>query len=518
FGESNIAASTSISSPSLMSQGVQGGVSDFEAEDSTADLSSILNKQISITVNGVEKTIGLWGYNASGEKNDFTKASTVATQLNYELSKEFGSSAPTFSFDETTNSFSLVGSNTTDEITISSIEDTTGGSLKLLSALGFDETNNTNVLDTTAPIVGGIAEGVSYDIMFNDSTVVSLTNTTTLESLVADSNGNISYENGRLVFKGLDYEGSDDEAQAYLSSIFGENYSFPGVPPYPDPNAETSATFTGQNAIVTVNGATIANNSNSITIDGTTMDISLLSVGETNITVTTSNDSSKAVEAVKQFVEDYNALISDLYGQIRTEYDNDYQPLTEEQEEEMSDTEIEKWEAQAKTGLLYQDQTINKFLTQLRQAVSGTTVDGVGLYDMGITVSSNYLDFGKLEFDEAAFQTAIDEDPEKIRSFFTDSDNGFATRVTNVINSAVSTSGASKGTLTLLAGVANTTTATDNKISDQISTYEDLIETLQEKYEDEMERYWDKFTTLETLMSNYESQSSWLSSMLGTSS
>ncbi len=512
FGESNIAASTSISTQSFRTVGVQGNASSFKEEKSTADLESIVNKQVKITVNGEEKTIGLWGYNASGDKNDYTKAATVVTQLNYELSKQFGSAAPKFSFDTTTNKFSLVGADASDEITIEAIEDTSGGSDRLLSSLGFNDTNNTNIVDTTASIVGGLADGLSYDIKFNDGSAVSITNQTTLESLVDESNGNITYENGRLLFKGLDYAGSDDEVKPYLASIFGENYSFPGVPPFPDPNSETAATFAGKNAIVTINGATISNSSNSITIDGTTMDISKLSVGATDITITTTNDSSKAVDAIKQFVTDYNALISDLYKQIRTEYDNNYKPLTDEQTEEMSEKEIEKWDETAKTGLLYQDQTINKFLTQLRQAVSGTTVDRVGLYDMGIKVSTNYLDFGKLELDEAALQKAIDEDPEKIQKFFTDPDNGFAARVTNVINSTVSTSGNSKGTLTLLAGVPNTTTATENKMSKEIKTYKELIESLQDKYEDEMNRYWKQFTALEKVMKSYESQSSWLTS------
>lgn len=517
FGESNIAASSSISTRSLMSSGVQGEASGFTFDNPTINNADLANKKVSVTINGETKTIGLWQYDAAGVKNDFSKSSTVISQLNSQISKEFGSAAASFKYDSDTNTFTLVGADSSDEVTISAIEDTSGGSAALVAALGFNAENSTNVLDTSAALVGDLADGEAFNIKFNDGTTVSLTNQTSIDSLVADSNGKISYENGRLIFQGLDYADSDSDAQHYLSGLFGDKYNFPGVPPFPDMSAQTSAVFNGQNAIITINGTTLSNSSNSITIDGTTIDVSKLTEGATDITVTVTNDTSKAMAAIKQFVADYNSLISDVYGETSTKYDRSYKPLTEEQQEEMSDTEVENWNKQAKTGVLYQDQTVNNFLSKLRQAVSGSAVNGTGLWDMGIKVSSSYSDNGKLEIDEAALQKALEQNPEKIQQFFTDPEKGFAARVSAVVDSAIAT-GATPGTLTRLAGVANTTTAVNNSITKQIESYKKAIDTLQTKYKSEMERYWSNFTTLETSLSKYESQSSYIASMFSTNS
>ena len=81
-----------------MSNGIQGNVpvagSGFGFEGGvTGDIEDVLNKKISVTVNGVTKEIGLWSYSSSGVKNDFTKSSIVVSQLNSELSKNFGTQA-----------------------------------------------------------------------------------------------------------------------------------------------------------------------------------------------------------------------------------------------------------------------------------------------------------------------------------------------------------------------------------------------------------------------------------------
>ena len=162
--------------------------------------------------------------------------------------------------------------------------------------------------------------------------------------------------------------------------------------------------------------------------------------------------------------------------------------------------------------MLYQDQTISKFLSDLRSAISTRSDDGFGLTNMGIKVSNVFSDHGKLEIDTSALEKAFSENPDKIQSFFTDVDKGLAKKVTDAINSAAQTTGATKGSLVRLAGVAKTTADTDNTITKQLQSYKDLIDKLQEKYEDEQERYWKQFTNLETMMSNYNSQSEWLSS------
>lgn len=515
FGSSKIAASTAVSSASLISNGIQGNTPADGAglgikDGVTGDITKVLNKQLNVTLNGVTKQIGLWTYDSSGIKNDFTKASNVVNQLNSDLTKAFGTSAPSFTYDETAKTFTLTTSAAGDVVSVNSIEDTTGGSAALLTALGFDSTNNTNAVTTDSKLFPGAeGTGITATISFGEGYSVSLNENSTIGDLVNGSNGNLIFKNGMFTLNGVDLGGTDAAGKSYLESIFGKGYNFPGVPPT---DIITTYTDTGKNAIIKVNGTNVTNNTNNFTIDGTSFDVSNLAEGAASVSVTTTKDTTKATDAVKKFVEDYNALVDNLYSSVRTKYDKDYPPLTEEQRADMSDKDIEAWEKKAKVGLLYQDTTINKFLTTLRSAVNGVSSSGYSLPDMGITVSSNYLDFGKLQINETKLKTALDADADKVQKFFTNTTDGLATKVTSALNGAVNTNGAAKGSLVLLAGVSNTSSATENIISKQLKSFKDLIDTLQTKYEDEQERYWKQFTTLEKTMSSYNSQSQWLTS------
>ena len=127
---------------------------------------------------------------------------------------------------------------------------------------------------------------------------------------------------------------------------------------------------------------------------------------------------------------------------------------------------------------------------------------------MGITVSSNYKDNGKLIIDESKLRAAFDSNPDKIQELFTDSEKGLGVTLEKAIDSAISTKRDNLGSLTSLAGIANTSTQSENTISKQIDTFNTVIAKLKESYQDEIERYWSKFTTLETMMAKYNSQAS----------
>ncbi len=285
---------------------------------------------------------------------------------------------------------------------------------------------------------------------------------------------------------------------------------------------DLSDTTYGSNGTITistdgVNYKTYTSASNDYTFDGTTINISKLGdfdsevEGVDEITVTTEKDNSSIKDTVVKFVEAYNELLASLYETVTTSRPKSsgsyYDPLTDDQEDEMTSEEIEEWNENAKTGLLYQDSNINKLISELRTAMS-KSVDGFNLSAMGINVSSNLSDYGQLTIDEDKLDAALESYGDQITEFFTDSENGLAVRVSNVVDKAVSNSSTgSYGYLTMLAGVENTTSETKNSLYSQISNIQSIIETLEERYENEMERYWDKFTTLETYISTMQSQS-----------
>lgn len=279
----------------------------------------------------------------------------------------------------------------------------------------------------------------------------------------------------------------------------------------------------GKNGTITIstdgeNYTTYTSASNEYSFDGTTFNIAKLGnfdssvEGVDEITVTTEKDTSSIKETVIKFIDAYNQLLDDVYGEIQTSRPKKngsyYDPLTDEQEEEMKSDEIEKWNNEAKKGLLYQDNYLSTFVSSIRGAMSSAKVDGFTLYDLGISLATDWKSNGKLVVDEDKLENAINTYGDKVTSFFVDSDKGLAATLNNEIDRAISTKDKKVGYLSGIAGIENTTTEKDNALYSQISNMQTLINNLQTRYENEMERYWKQFTTLETYMSNMQSQSS----------
>ncbi len=279
----------------------------------------------------------------------------------------------------------------------------------------------------------------------------------------------------------------------------------------------------GKNGTITIstdgeNYTTYTSASNEYSFDGTTFNIAKLGnfdssvEGVDEITVTTEKDTSSIKDTVIKFIDAYNQLLDDVYGEIQTSRPKKngsyYDPLTDEQEEEMKSDEIEKWNNEAKKGLLYQDNYLSTFVSSIRGAMSSSKVDGFTLYDLGISLATDWKSNGKLVVDEDKLENAINTYGDKVTNFFVDSDKGLAATLNNKIDRAISTRDKKVGYLSGIAGIENTTTEKDNALYSQINNMQTLINNLQTRYENEMERYWKQFTTLETYMSNMQSQSS----------
>ncbi len=279
----------------------------------------------------------------------------------------------------------------------------------------------------------------------------------------------------------------------------------------------------GKNGTITIstdgeNYTTYTSASNEYSFDGTTFNIAKLGnfdssvEGVDEITVTTEKDTSSIKDTVIKFIDAYNQLLDDVYGEIQTSRPKKngsyYDPLTDEQEEEMKSDEIEKWNNEAKKGLLYQDNYLSTFVSSIRGAMSSAKVDSFTLYDLGISLATDWKSNGKLVVDEDKLENAINTYGDKVTNFFVDSDKGLAATLNNEIDRAISTRDKKVGYLSGIAGIENTTTEKDNALYSQINNMQALINNLQTRYENEMERYWKQFTTLETYMSNMQSQSS----------
>ncbi len=327
--------------------------------------------------------------------------------------------------------------------------------------------------------------------------------------------GVVTIDNAGNIIAAADIDGVSDEAKTLLNDIFGKDTGIQGA------KATDTITAYGTNSSITVssdgeNFMTYTSASNSFNFDGTNINLSnaenFEAISEDDyITIDTAKDTSGIKDVIVKFVDDYNKLLEDVYGEVTTSRPKSsgsyYDPLTEEQKEEMSEDEIKNWEENAKKGLLYRDNSVQRFLSDIRSAMS-SAVNGMTLASIGVTLTDSWSDHGKLEIDESKLDNAIETMGDKVADFFT-SENGLAAKLEKSIDNAISTKTKDYGYLTSLAGMKNTKTDTDNQIYRQMETIQSLIERLTNRYEEEQERYWQRFSALETYMAQAQQQSSY---------
>ena len=327
--------------------------------------------------------------------------------------------------------------------------------------------------------------------------------------------GIVTIDNAGNITAAADIDGVSDEAKTLLNTIFNKDTGIQGA------NATDTITAYGTNSSITVssdgeNFVTYTSANNSFNFDGTNINLSnaenfVAATEDEYITIDTARDTSGIKDAVVKFVDDYNKLLDSLYDEVTTSRPKSsgsyYDPLTEEQKEEMSEDEIKNWNENAKKGLLYRDTSVQRFLSDLRGAMA-SAVDGMTLGSMGITLTDSWQDHGKLEIDESKLDNAISTYGDKIADFFT-SENGLAAKLEKTVDNAISTKTNKYGYLTSLAGMANTKTDKDNQIFRQMESIQDLIDRLTDKYESEQDSYWNRFTALEKYMAQAQQQQSY---------
>lgn len=180
-------------------------------------------------------------------------------------------------------------------------------------------------------------------------------------------------------------------------------------------STNTSISAAGTDAKVTIDGKEYTSASNKISAANVTY--TLTSTGSSTMTV--SQDTDKAIENVKKFVEDYNKMMDSLNDKFNEKQYSDYGPLTKSQENSMTQDQIDKWNKKAKSGLLYHDTTLNKIRSAMREALY-TPVESVDssyntMMSLGIESST---DQGHLTLDEDKLKKALAADPDCVYQIF----------------------------------------------------------------------------------------------------
>ena len=286
-------------------------------------------------------------------------------------------------------------------------------------------------------------------------------------------------------------------------------------------NGTLTPAAVGTNAKATIDGKTYESDTNKLNVGNVIYNFNGVSAKNADgtyqaSTISVSQDTDKIVDNVKKFVETYNTLIDSLNTKYREEKNTDYKPLTKKQEGEMTESQIDKWNEKAKSGLLYHDNNIYSIISDMREALY-TKVDAVdtvltdskgnkysynSMSSIGITSSTNQ---GHITLDEEKLKKALTEDPDCVYQLFaSDQDSTYISGSTNKNQSDTYTSKSDY----LNTGIAN---RLYNAMTTNISNLESYAGTSKETDDESylgklITNMNTKMTSFQTLMKSYESK------------
>ncbi|MEQ8171631.1 MAG: flagellar filament capping protein FliD [Candidatus Eremiobacterota bacterium] len=401
----------------------------------------------------------------------------------------------TADYDETTDKFTLVRTGSTDTISISSgadkgnllsalnltsaTQDTSGGNNTVTSSIHLKTVKADEVLTSAKSNFGVSITAGSFTI---NGTTLNIGSTDTLNSVLEKINNSsagvsASYDrttdklvlNSKTTGTTSIMVGATSDTSNFLSAAFIKN----GV----------ATEETGKNAVFQIeginNGNPITRNSNSISdlIDGVTIQLkSTYNTGtttETPISLSISQDTSTAYNAISSFVSNFNSLVSNL--KIKT-----------------APADVENDTVTTESGVLHGDAFFTGMRSELQlqatNLVNGITGNYNSLSSIGITLNES----GELSIDSSKLNSALSSNMSDVQQIFTNSSYGIASTMSTYLTGITDSS---TGSLTKSIEYF---TETSNNLDSQIEKFEEYLTKREEYY---TQKYADIQATYDALLS-----------------
>lgn len=301
----------------------------------------------------------------------------------------------------------------------------------------------------------------------------------------------------------------------------------------------------GQNAVIELNGAEFESSTNNFSVnnltitaqtvsasstkyydaDGNEVDKSSSSVASsettyTPTTINTQDDVDSIYDMIKNFITGYNALVNEFDSLYNADSAKGYEPLSDDEKDAMTDTQIEDWEAKVKAALLRRDSNLSTVTSTFKTAMlQSFTVNGkeTSLTDYGIETLSYFLaaDNEKGAYHIAGdssdssvssqtdkLKTAIASDPTSVATFFSKLTNNLYTKLNTMMRSSSYRS------------VYNI--YDDKKMQSEYDDYTEEIEEQEERITALEDRYYSQFSAMEVAISKLNSTQSAVSSLFSS--
>lgn len=322
----------------------------------------------------------------------------------------------------------------------------------------------------------------------------------------------------------LDFNYDEKNNRFYVAAKnSGENYNFEVVSSTAAEKLGLNSTnyIEGTSAHIKLNGVDYTSDSNTFEVNGLTITAKEVASG---ITLSTQRDTSGIYDNIKKMLKEYNDMMKEFATAFNADKATKYKMLTDDQKDEMSEKEIEEWEKKIKEGLLSGDETLSTIRTGLKGVISQgfdvTMKDGstrkMYLSDFGIgtgsyfTTEENERDLLHIDGDPDDTTTSsntdllnalVSSDPDAVQSFFTQFAKNLYGKMSDLM-----TRTEYKSAYTLYE---------DKLMASQYSSYTTKISSAQKALEAAQDRYYKKFSTMETALAKINSSSGSLSSFFG---
>lgn len=403
---------------------------------------------------------------------------------------------------------------------------------KVRNILGSKTTSNTRLAEM------GVANGTLKLKVGEETKTINVTTGMTVSELTKALNdagitANFDENQQRFIFNsaksGKDNDFNfvtEDEASLRTLASLGlatkENYEEAAAKTgdatlLPSANTTFAHKEAAANAKIILNGAEFENDTNDFSING----LNITATGVTNgkMTITTSTDVDGIYDMIKGFFKEYNELINHMEKTFNAESAKGYEPLTDDEKDEMSEKEVEKWEQKIKDSILRRDDTLRSVMNSMSTNMAKVfTVNGkkYSLASFGIK-TGGYLNAAENETyayhidgdtDDSfssgnadSLKKMIAEDPDGVAEFFSQ----LATSVYDSLHEKMGST-----TLSSAYKVYN-----DKQMKIEYDEYTKQIKKWEEKLKDMEDRYYKQFSQMETALGQLQSQTNSLTSLLG---
>lgn len=433
----------------------------------------------------------------------------------------------------------------------------TGGALQL-----SDQTSNQKVsADTTLAELGYTGSGESIEVKDSTGAVVktiAVSETTKISEIVSGiggvSNVNASFDaTNQRIFASAKETGtanafSLDGSAAVLQAL--------GLS-----DAGGAKTITAQDSEIELDGATYTSATNRYSINGLNIEC-LAESGNSEVSITTSTDTQAIYDQIKEFFSEYNSLMQEMSKLYNAASARGYEPLTSEEKDAMTDTEVEEWEKKIKSALLRRDDTLDGVMSSMKNAMSSSyymyggnavtydsendyykcngevlkdangnnitsesaldawaEANGVKKYSLGnlgiktqayLLASTENKNCYHIDGDSDdsvsknntdVLMTMLNSDPDTV--------TGFMKRITSDLYSAIG------DRMKSVPGLSSSFTIyNDIEMAQEYSDYTDTISKWEDRIENIEDSYYKKFAAMESALASLQSQSSSLTSLL----